>query len=131
MYLIYPKIFAEVPGVNMASILRLPNVGAEPKLLWRFRAMAGGAEADWGANLGATLEGFWPDAHVLRAEQGEDAVRLTYEAPTALIRKDRPLAERTVASSWLGGDSFQTEQLFYSAPGRGLGRQVCARSMAV
>ena len=112
------RVLGEVPGVNMASILRLPNVGAEPQLLWRFLPVGGGAEADWASNLGATLEAFWPDAHVLRAEPSDQALRLTYEAPTAILRKDRPRVERSVSSEWLGGDSFGAEGLFYTATGR-------------
>jgi hypothetical protein len=29
-----PRLSSEVPGVAMGSILRLPNVGAEPSLTW-------------------------------------------------------------------------------------------------
>lgn len=48
----------------MGSILRLPNVGAEPRLLWSFTDRGNAdrgdrgtaAVADWGANLAKTLE---------------------------------------------------------------------------
>eukprot|EP00435_Cladocopium_sp_Y103_P025693 s445_g6.t1 len=77
----------QVPGVAMGSILRLPNVGAEPSLQWNFIADADGAKADWSEILPATLEGFWPDAVAKRMERGEEGWALTYASPTAMFRK--------------------------------------------
>lgn len=107
----------QVPGVAMGSILRLPNVGAEPSLTWNFVADADGAKADWAKNLPATLEGFWPDATTQRMERSDDGHgtwALTYASPTALFRKDEPLTERTVMSQWLGADLWQQENQCYS-----------------
>eukprot|EP00913_Durusdinium_trenchii_P032048 g30015.t1 len=106
----------------MGSILRLPNVGAEPRLLWSFTDRGNAdrgdrgtaAVADWGANLAKTLEGFWPDAHVTRAERRSEGWALSYAAPTAIFKKDQPLTERTVVSQWLGAELWQDENQFYS-----------------
>eukprot|EP00434_Breviolum_minutum_P015092 symbB.v1.2.013305.t3/scaffold936.1/size150329/2 len=106
---------AQMPGVAMASILRLPNVGAEPTLQWRFKEVNGGAQAEWEEIFPNTLEGFWPDAHVAAApKRGANGWALTYASPTAMFRKDGNLTERTVISKWFGSELWQKENQCYS-----------------
>lgn len=99
----------QVPGVAMTSILRLPNIGAEPTATWRFSEAPGGGSctADWSFNLGSTLEAFWSDAKVETASRQQGAgLALTFKAPTSIIRKAN-YTQRTVTSTWLAAESWQ------------------------
>merc|ERR1711920_1047641 len=74
-----------VPGVRMASILMLPNVGNTPYFDVSFvRDRSGAVREDQSAQARVLLEAFWPDARVVSVEQAAQAGRtlLWYEAPT-------------------------------------------------
>eukprot|EP00930_Biecheleria_cincta_P032640 TRINITY_DN22635_c0_g1_i1.p1 TRINITY_DN22635_c0_g1~~TRINITY_DN22635_c0_g1_i1.p1 ORF type:complete len:172 (-),score=27.31 TRINITY_DN22635_c0_g1_i1:34-549(-) len=87
----------QVPGVAMTSILRLPNIGAEPTATWRFSAVP----------EKGTLEAFWSDAKLETfARQPGAGLALTFTAPTSIIRKGN-YTERTVTSTWLAAESWQ------------------------
>jgi len=108
-----------VPGVAMASILRLPNVGAEPVATWRFALSEDGktTRADWSTNLPSTLDAFWDRAKSIAVQRkdGSESVgirgqtaglALTYEAPLReTSQKNR--TTRIVTSTWLGGQSWE------------------------
>lgn len=99
----------QVPGVAMTSILRLPNIGADPTATWRFTAVpeTGGSAADWSFNLGSTLEAFWGDAKVENSSRQPGAgLALAFKAPTSMIRKGN-YTQRTVTSTWLAAESWQ------------------------
>jgi len=73
-----------VPGVRMASILPLPNVGNEPTYELAFYTDAEGAvRADRAANAKTVLEAFWSDAVVTETKaSGGGRLALKYEGPT-------------------------------------------------
>mmetsp|Transcript_51834 Transcript_51834/g.119164 ORF Transcript_51834/g.119164 Transcript_51834/m.119164 type:complete len:311 (-) Transcript_51834:26-958(-) len=74
-----------VPGVRMASILMLPNVGNTPNFDVSFiRGRDGAVYGDQSARAQALLEAFWPQARVVSAEQTAQIGRtlLWYEAPS-------------------------------------------------
>jgi len=105
-----------MPGFGMASILRLPNVGNEPRARWSFVADGGGGvRADWESMLPSILQSFWDKAYVSTAPLKIPGVGwvLTYtshlwDAPKGF------LTERNVTSTWLGSDSFEEAQGFSS-----------------
>lgn len=62
------KLLSEaVPGVRMASVLALPNIGATPAFDLEFVAEGRGVRPDRGMNAAAVFEAFWPQARVLEA----------------------------------------------------------------
>ena len=82
-----------VPGVRMASIIYLPNVGATPSA-WEV-TFGETADSERAANLGAQLEAFWPASRVLSATSPRaGTVRLRYSSPT----KSLPSVNQTVTA---------------------------------
>lgn len=75
-----------MPGVRMASILPLPNVGNTPTFELEFGTVGGGSTSvvpARGANTAATLEAFWPAAKVVDVQTPSiGRVLLRYEGPT-------------------------------------------------
>ena len=73
----------KVPGVRMASILTLPNVGNAPTFELSFVTSGDGiVRSDRGANAISTLEAFWPSASVLDSSATGGQFALRYESPT-------------------------------------------------
>jgi len=98
----------QLPGMAMASILRLPNVGAEPSAIWRFEPEAGGVRADWARTLPSVLEAFWDQARVTAPPARRPGVgwAVSYRSPVAGAPKGS-LTERTVTLTWLGSAAWQ------------------------
>ena len=74
-----------VPGVRMASILALPNIGNAPsfELEYSRSSNGGGVRPNWPFNAKNTLEAFWPDAAVKAVEMPQRGrLMLQYQAPT-------------------------------------------------
>lgn len=74
-----------VPGVRMASVLMLPNVGNTPAFDLTFsRDKNGAVQVDQSERVQALLEAFWPDARVVSVEQATEAgrTRLWYDSPS-------------------------------------------------
>eukprot|EP00933_Yihiella_yeosuensis_P054019 TRINITY_DN52353_c0_g1_i1.p1 TRINITY_DN52353_c0_g1~~TRINITY_DN52353_c0_g1_i1.p1 ORF type:complete len:387 (-),score=79.67 TRINITY_DN52353_c0_g1_i1:172-1272(-) len=98
-----------LPGVAMASILRLPNVGAEPTATWRFVSSedSKGSRPDWSLMLPSVLEAFWDTAKSSGSafRQPGTGWVLTYKSPTAFEKGN--LTERDVSLTWLGGEVWQ------------------------
>jgi len=101
-----------LPGVAMASVLRLPNIGAEPTAKWRFEPTQGGgaARADWASTLPSVLEAFWSDARVTAAPSRRPELGwvVTYASPVAGKPKGS-LTQRNVTLTWLGGEAWQDD----------------------
>mmetsp|Transcript_100375 Transcript_100375/g.181167 ORF Transcript_100375/g.181167 Transcript_100375/m.181167 type:complete len:186 (+) Transcript_100375:391-948(+) len=97
----------QLPGVAMASILRLPNIGAEPVARWRFIPDGQGAKPDWSFMLPNVLESFWKEAKVTGTPSRRPDVgwSVTYKSPTASAKRN--LTERSVTLAWLGGEVWQ------------------------
>ena len=74
----------KMPGVRMASILPLPNIGNEPTFEMEYGTERGGAVVPArGANAAATLEAYWPAAKVLDVETPSvGRLLMRYESPT-------------------------------------------------
>jgi len=105
----------QVPGVSMASVLRLPNVGAEPLARWRFEPASAvdgrqGARPDWAFTLPRVLESFWDQAKSGAAPTRRAGVgwAVNYSSPVAGTPKGS-LTERTVLLMWLAGDTWEDE----------------------
>jgi len=112
----------QLPGIAMASILRLPNVGAEPLARWRFVPVSGdGAQVDWAFTLPRILESFWdkaratsvPEKRLVTANSAGAASdvsppggwAIAFKSPIAgKSKKDLP--ERTVTLTWLAGSTY-------------------------
>jgi len=96
-----------VPGVAMASILRLPNIGKETTVRWRLRPASDsstGAQFDWAVTLPSILRGFWTKATVPEvAERDSPGWKLAYEALTSKGTQ----TTREVTCSWLAGRVVQ------------------------
>ena len=73
-----------MPGVRMASILPLPNIGNTPTFELEFTASTGGDVVPArGANAARVLEAWWPSAKVLDVETPSiGRLLLRYEGPT-------------------------------------------------
>ena len=76
-----------VPGVRMASMLQLPNIGNAPEFELEFGNDSQGSprvvRANRSLNAQNTLEAFWPDAHVKLVEAPKPGkLMLQYEGPT-------------------------------------------------
>mmetsp|Transcript_30051 Transcript_30051/g.70035 ORF Transcript_30051/g.70035 Transcript_30051/m.70035 type:complete len:365 (-) Transcript_30051:101-1195(-) len=107
---------SSVPGVAMASVLRLANIGNEPSVRWRLEQVSvGGKEGacfDWASTLPATLQAFWEKANVSAPAQRADPEgwRISYMAPTSRSGNST-LREATL--TWLAGrvveQSVQTQ----------------------
>lgn len=84
-------ITESMPGVRMASVLPLPNIGNAPT---GFEVQYGATpDADRGENAKATLEAFWSQSRVLSvASPRASDVRLRYSSPT----KSMPSVNQTV-----------------------------------
>lgn len=97
-----------LPGVSMASILRLPNIGAEPKAQWRFSPVAGGALTDWSATMPSVLKAFWDKAQATGLTKIVDGWAFSYKSPMLGAEKGT-LPERTVNVQWLAGTSWRDD----------------------
>jgi hypothetical protein len=102
-----------MPGVRMASILPLPNVGAAPTFDLEYGATV---EERRAANAKATLEAFWPSATVLSLSTPRaGAVRLRYSSPTKTLRSaNQSVALQLCASEGgpVGEDEFVLSEVF-------------------
>mmetsp|Transcript_9617 Transcript_9617/g.28250 ORF Transcript_9617/g.28250 Transcript_9617/m.28250 type:complete len:279 (-) Transcript_9617:245-1081(-) len=91
------------PGVRMASLLPLPNVGNNPVFTLNFPGEKGGAVADRAFNAQSTLEGFWPAANVTKVEiPSADYLKLTYVAPTRSMKDFEQHVELTTLFEEVG-----------------------------
>ena len=109
------------PGVRMASILSLPNIGNAPSFNASFlRDVDGSVRPDRAANQRAVLQAFWPDAAVVATEALNGRLLLTYEAPTRRsgrikqnvdVRLCRSVGALVSDSSWVGADVFTQDNL--------------------
>lgn len=99
----------ELPGVRMASVLRLPNVGAEPTTEWRFSSGSSGASPDWSFMLPTVLKAFWSEANVTEPAYRQPDVgwMLRYSSP--VVSKKVNTTERLISLTWLGGATWQDE----------------------
>ena len=69
-----------LPGVRMASILPLPNIGATPKYELTYGSTVDEQRA---ANAASTLQAFWPKATVLEATSPRaGSTKIRYSSPT-------------------------------------------------
>jgi len=90
-----------VPGLRMASILMLPNVGNTPYFDVSFvRDRDGAVKGDESARTQALLEAFWPDARVVSVEQPAlGRTLLWYEAPSRRGERKQQSVDLRVCSS--------------------------------
>ena len=113
-----------MPGMRMASILLLPNIGNTPsfELAFNQQQVPGGAVLpDRAANAQAILEAFWPDACVVSASAPTPGrVLLAYEGPTRRSGRVRQTVDLRVCSSqgyqlsptsWVGADVYVQDNI--------------------
>lgn len=55
-------------------------------------------------------QGFWPDAHVTRAERRSEGWALSYAAPTAIFKK-AGMVRWMVLSLWMEGEVEEVEEV--------------------
>lgn len=102
---------SQLPGMATGSILRLPNIGAEPKAEWRFDQTDDGARADWALQLRSVLEAFLEQAVVTATpvKKPDEGWAVTYRSPTSSIRREN-LTERTVTLTWMSSTMYKEDK---------------------
>lgn len=114
----------KMPGVRMASVLPLPNIGSTPTFEVEFVAStaSGAVVPARGANAAATLQAFWKEARVVDIETPSvGRLLLRYESPTRSMGRVNQSVDLSVCaseggpldpSSGQGGDEWVTSEIF-------------------
>lgn len=100
-------------GIEKGSILRLPDVGAEPQAQWRFSKKDEGdtsVYADWGFTLPSIVKAFLGQVRIGGVQRTDTldgpGLEISYAAPSGLLGQNAP-TERTATLTWLAGDTWQ------------------------